>query len=773
MNNEIIFGHDPEENIVAVETTCGAHDCRATLYLREGSKVKARAEVFAPFMVVENEGLLQGFDGQFSIHKLSGKSPLKTLVSFQSWPEWERAKKWLATRSAGLAHKTGKTGGAPPACNALPARNAAHNAAGGRSNAGRNAPFIALNDPVHQYLLLSGRTLFKGMNFEDVRRMQVDIETHTAPGFEFSNPFRPDDRIIIIALSDSTGWREILVDRAGSEKKILERFVELVNARDPDVIEGHNIFKFDLPYISARAARHGVELNLGRDGSKIKSHPSRFVLGERMLAYTKFDIFGRHIVDTYFLLQAYDLAHRSLESLSLKEAAVHFDLAAQDRVYIEGSKISDEFERDPDRVARYAQDDIRETAALSNLLARTYFIQAQVLPYGFQNVCLRGNATKIDALMLREYLRQKTALPCPEEARKFEGGYTDIFKEGVIHNVRHCDVSSLYPSLMLAKKITPARDELGVFLQMLAYFRDYRLDAKQKMRASASPAEKHHFDSLQSTFKILINSFYGYLGFAQGRFNDFKAAELVAAEGRTLIKKILHWLEERGSQPIEIDTDGIYFVPPEFKSENDAQKFREKLGAALPRGIEVEFDEEYPAMFSYKIKNYALLTRKGEIIIKGAALKSRGLEPYLRSFLREYLRLKLESKDAEIPKLKTEYEKKIAEGSWPISQLAKTENLKDSPETYSAKIAGGGRGRNAAYELALRSGRAYRAGDQVSYYITGTKKTVAMHAAARLVAEWNPKKRDENLAYYQAKLEALYKRLQSGQGLSSEKDDDD
>jgi hypothetical protein len=47
-----------------------------------------------------------------------------------------------------------------------------------------------------------------------------------------------------------------------------------------------------------------------------------------------------------------------------------------------------------------------------------------------------------------------------------------------------------------------------------------------------------------------------------------------------------------------------------------------------------------------------------------------------------------------------------------------------------------------------------------------------MHAAARLVAEWSPAKRDENLLYYQAKLEALYKRLQSGQGLSSEKDAD-
>ena len=742
MNKELVFGHNAEEKIVAAEVTCGDKVCQAALFFREGARVATRAESFQPFLIVENKGLLEGFDGKFTVQELSGGGPLKALVFFQSWPEWEMAKKWLT-------QKTKSAAGAP------------------------DAPFIALNDPVHQYLLFSGRTLFKGLSFGDVRRMQVDIETRTAPGFEFSNPSRAADRIIIIAMSDNTGWKEILADKEGDEKKLLRRFVALVRERDPDVIEGHNIFKFDLPYIAARAERHKVELALGRDGSRMHSRPSRFVLGERMVAYTRHEIYGRHIIDTYFLLQAYDLAHRSLESLGLKEAAVHFGISAKNRVYIAGPEISDEFERDPDKVARYAQDDLRETAALSDLLSRTYFVQAQILPYSFQNVCLRGNAAKIDALILRAYLHRRTALPCPEKARQFEGGYTDIFKEGVIHNVHHCDVSSLYPSIMLAKKIAPANDELGVFLQMLSFLREYRLDAKRKMLSSAEQAEKHHFDSIQSAFKILINSFYGYLGFGQARFNDFNAAERVTAEGRAIIKNILRWLEQHGAEPIEADTDGIYFVPPEFKSGNDGKKFREKLSAALPEGIEIEFDGEYRAMFSYKMKNYALLGEKGEIVIKGAALKSRGLEPYLRSFLREYLRLKLESKAEALPKLLESYREKIEKGLLPITQLAKTENLKDAPETYSAKIAKGGRGRNAAYELALRSGRAYQAGDQVSYYITGTKKSVAMHEAARLVSDWDPQKPDVNLAYYSAKLNALHERLASGQGLGSEKDAED
>ena len=60
----------------------------------------------------------------------------------------------------------------------------------------------------------------------------------------------------------------------------------------------------------------------------------------------------------------------------------------------------------------------------------------------------------------------------------------------------------------------------------------------------------------------MINSFYGYLGFAQGNFADFDAAARVTQIGRDLLRKMIDWLGKRGAQVIEVDTDGIYFVPP-------------------------------------------------------------------------------------------------------------------------------------------------------------------------------------------------------------------
>jgi DNA polymerase I len=47
----------------------------------------------------------------------------------------------------------------------------------------------------------------------------------------------------------------------------------------------------------------------------------------------------------------------------------------------------------------------------------------------------------------------------------------------------------------------------------------------------------------------------------------------------------------------------------------------------------------------------------------------------------------------------------------------------------------------------------------VSYYITGTKKTVSAYENSRLVSEWDATQRDENVEYYAAKLQELMKKF--------------
>ena len=726
--NTILFGADPTTGLVAVEPSGNA---AMKIYRREtgGGLIIEEAE-FKPFL-----WLKEPVDAGAELASLSGDLPFRVLARSAGWREFQALRSHLKEASI---------------------------------------PHFAYPDPVQQYLAETGRTLFKGLVFEDLRRMQVDIETYCAEGFEFPNAERESDHLMAIAVGDSSGWEElILVDRAdvaASETAALKRLTALIRERDPDVIEGHNLFKFDLPYLLTRAKLRKVKLEWGRDGSIPFTRASRVQIAERTIAYPKCEVSGRHVVDTYLLAQFYDVGTRELEGFGLKDVARHFGIEGGGgesanaevrmpksvRTYLSGRGIQDAYINDPKSFAAYALDDVRETRALSDLLSRSYFTQAQIFPYNFQDVIVRGNATKIDALFLREYLRRGHAIPEFPESRGFEGGYTDVFFTGVAKNVWHCDVASLYPSVMLRFDCFPVADRLGIFRGLLSDLRNFRLEAKARMREAAGKAgagrEYNTYSALQATFKILINSFYGYLGFSQAHFGDFDAAASVTAKGRELLRAMVDWLREQGAQVIEIDTDGIYFVPPADATE---AALHAGVAGILPEGIEVEFDARYAAMFSYKAKNYALLTADGALLLKGGALKSRGLELFQREYLERMIRLLLQERPAEIPALRDEMERAIRERSIAIEQLAKTDTLQDSLAQYQKKISGAARNRSAAYELALKSGRDYQPGDQIKYYITGTKKNVAVHQAAKLLSEWRPETRDENVEYYVAKLNDL------------------
>src|SRR6267143_5245591 len=669
--NTMLFGADSTPRIVAIELG-EAGTVKVYRRKKDGSTI-ADVEPFHPFVWCDSDVVDLGIEAE----KLAGDLKYGWRVTVDSWKEL------IALRN-------------------------------GLKKAGRN--FFAFTDPVQHYLTTTGRTLFKELPFEELKRMQLEVLSFAEPVAGVADP-GPTDHLMSIALSDNSGWEElIIVDPKNveeSERDALKRLTSLVKERDPDVIEGHNLFRFDLPYLVTRARKAKTKLDWGRSGGFLRSRPSRLQIAEKTIDYPKFTIDGRHFVDTFLLAQFYDVGMRSLAGFERSDVARHFDLCESEQISaLTGKELERAYLGDSEMFRRRALCVVRETRALSDLLSPSYFIQAQIFPYNYQDVIVRGNATRINALFLREYYRQRHSIPEMPMVRGFEGVYTAIFFTGVARNVWHCDIASLYPSVMLQFDCFPVTDQLQIFRSLLTDLRAFRLEAKASMRAAKDRAQQQHFHALQNTFKILINSFYGYLGFAQGHFADFDAAARVTQIGRDLLKKMIEWLKAQGAQVIEVDTDGIYFMPPEKVDIDDLQK---GLAKELPPGIEVEFDEQFDAMFSYKAKNYALLTKEGEVIIKGGALKSRGLEKFQRVFLEEMIKLIMKGEPEAIVDLRNDFEKKIREREWPITWLMKTDTFQDSLEKYRAKIAGSARNRAAAYELALASGRNYKPGDQISY----------------------------------------------------------
>jgi DNA polymerase elongation subunit (family B) len=164
-------------------------------------------------------------------------------------------------------------------------------------------------------------------------------------------------------------------------------------------------------------------------------------------------------------------------------------------------------------------------------------------------------------------------------------------------------------------------------------------------------------------------------------------------------------------------------------------------------------------MFSYKMKNYALLDEQGKLVIKGSGLRSRGLELFQRQWMEQMMLFLLRGEAEKILELTDRYLKDFDAHHFPVRMFMKTETLQDSLETYQQKVKAKKRNPAAPYELALKAARPYQPGDQISYYVSGQGTKVKVHEVAKLASQWNPEQPDENVEYYKAKLLDLHKKF--------------
>ncbi len=201
-------GRTRPEKIVAVETG----ERETTLFIREGEETVTRSVPFVPWLAMDRERHFPGAETT----ELAGEG-YNWLVRFpQGWRAYQEAKRTLRDEHAGVCQ---------------------------------------YGSAIKQFLVASGLTLFKGMAFDDLKRLQIDIETTTL------DPNLPDACIFMVSIGDNRGLSEVLI---GEEPEMLRHLLHLVETRDPDVIEGHNFYSFDLPYLLARCAAHNISPTFGR-----------------------------------------------------------------------------------------------------------------------------------------------------------------------------------------------------------------------------------------------------------------------------------------------------------------------------------------------------------------------------------------------------------------------------------------------------------------------------------------------------------------------------
>jgi DNA polymerase elongation subunit (family B) len=620
IEDEWLWGWDPTPGIVSV----WAEDGHATVWRRiaETGILVREEERYRPWMLLdrlddlEHLGAALGRDGdpaaQLTFRELEGDGALRYVVSA------ENARLLTGMVLKGATLRLG--------------RHVRH-------VRDMEEDGVLMLPPEEQYLVATGRAYFRNLSFDQLHRLQFDLET---TGLD---PAR--DRIFMVSVRGPTGATQVLEAHGTddtAEADLIRRLVATIRAADPDVIENHNLHGFDLPFLDRRARFLRVPLALGRIGPPgLRQRAARRGIaagdadGRRRVRLVAP---GRELIDTLDAVRRYDFSTRELPGHGLKVVAKHLGIARPDREYIRGDLIYHVYRHDPERVRRYATDDVEEVAALARILGGAAFALAQMAPRRYERLADAGAATGvIDPLLLRAYVRAGTALPAHQssDGTPHSGAALHLFASGVAHRVVKADVASLYPSLMRAYRIGPARDRLGALLALVDRLVEQRLVAKAKARAApAGSAERHSHEAMSAAMKLVVNSAYGYLAAGDDltRFADVHAANEVTRRGREVLDLMCRELAARGVTLIEADTDGVYFAVPQAWTEADERRIVAEVAALLPPLVQLELEGRYAAMLSHEPKNYALLHYDGALLLRGVAFRSSRAEPFGEKFLR-------------------------------------------------------------------------------------------------------------------------------------------
>lgn len=579
--------------------------------------------------------------------------------------------------------------------------------------------------PVEQYLMLTGRVYFRGMVYDDLHRMQFDLETTAL------DPHR--GRIFMVAIRDNRGFSAVLdAPTPEDEAALIAKLCQIIAERDPDVIENHNLFGFDLPFLEERAKVYDLPLALGRQGGPmlLERREETLAIGPEARKRVRYSVAGRELIDTLDAVRRHDFVVRDMPGHRLKEVAKYFGIASPDRVYLEGAAIFDTYRNDPDTVRHYALDDVEEVDGLSRRLLGAPFALASMAPRRYERLASAGPAMGIlEPILVRAYLRAKAALPArlndhSGENGLHEGGAVHLFATGIAEQVVKADVASLYPSLMRTFQIGPSSDRLGVLLGILGQLTDLRLAHKAAAkRAVPGSVEANHHDATQAAMKILINAAYGYMGAgAMALFADSRAAGEVTQRGRAVLSQVLEDLRRRGMALIEADTDGVYFAVPRGWTEEQERALVEAVGVNLPAGIRLEYEGRYRAMFSHEVKNYALMTYDGRLIVRGVAMRSSRAEPFGERFLRQALPYTMLGDVVSVRRVYLETVEALRNRSLSAADLGVRVRLSKTPESYLAARA---THMEPQYEALLDAGRTrWYPGERVRYYRTRNKNYV-------------------------------------------------
>lgn len=192
----------------------------------------------------------------------------------------------------------------------------------------------------------------------------------------------------------------------------------------------------------------------------------------------------------------------------------------------------------------------------------------------------------------------------------------------------HYDISSFYPSVMVAYNIAPKHLNNNVFVKMVDYFRLTRIKCKHTKDEDGLIITGVHNKLAAEALKIVINAIYGKFGFEMFFLFDRFAQMQVTINGQLMVMMVVEALELDGIHVVSANTDGIIVKLPKNKEE-DFRRITDDWCAQNKLGAD---SEQYKLFVARDINNYFNIQSNDKIEYKG------GLDPhqYLKDLKKGY-----------------------------------------------------------------------------------------------------------------------------------------
>lgn len=443
----------------------------------------------------------------------------------------------------------------------------------GGLNPWQNRDKVQMLPPVEQFLVQTGKRLFKGFeSYEEVHKVVFDIETTSLD---------PNDgHMFLIGIKDNRGFRKIIdsyengVWTEDGERRMIEEFFQILHELDPSIICGYNSESFDWHYILGRMKLLGLSKEsdkFSKRGDKTTTvhsnniirtkHPeiplirksASLKLGAELEQYTQTVYWGVNVMDTMHRVRQAMAINSNIKQFGLKYIAEQAKVERPNRVYVPGDQLgkmwvaNDNFNynkttgqwysidglkpelKDLSKhklvsedtwevvdgrflITEYLLDDLLETEKVDDQYTQAAFLTAGLVPTGFLRSATMGTATLWKLLMCGWSYENGLGLPDVLPKRNFVGGLSRLLRTGYNTNIVKLDYASLYPSIQLTHGVFPGCDVSGAIEAMLQYLSDTRNKykyLKNEYEEKGDEANAIKYDRKQLPIKVLNNSAFG------------------------------------------------------------------------------------------------------------------------------------------------------------------------------------------------------------------------------------------------------------------------